>query len=68
MFILELRELHFQYLHKGLKDVLPLSDDFSDSDELVKGVLLSGVGTLLQHRNWDVVKGRMKKVNVLLTR
>lgn len=65
---LELRDIHFDYLHHGLKEVLAVSDDFSDSDEIVKGVLLSGVGTVLKHRTWDIVKGRLKKTNVLLTR
>lgn len=48
--------------------MLPLADDFSDNDELVKAVLLSGVGNVLQHRSWDIVKGRMKKTNVLITK
>lgn len=68
LFVLELRNIHFDYLHKGLHDCLPLSDDFSDSDELVKAVLLSGVGTILQHRDHDFVKGKLKKKHVLLTR
>ncbi|CAH0552038.1 unnamed protein product [Brassicogethes aeneus] len=65
----KLRKLHFDYLYNGLYDVLPVSDDFSDNDELVKAVLYSGIGTVLKHRNWDVVKNRTKNnVNVLLTR
>ncbi|KAL3289179.1 hypothetical protein HHI36_003615 [Cryptolaemus montrouzieri] len=64
-----LRDIHFDYLHDGLKcRVLPISDDFSDEDEIVKGVLLSGVGTFLTHRNWDIVKGRMKRTNMFHTR
>ncbi|KAK9891227.1 hypothetical protein WA026_013542 [Henosepilachna vigintioctopunctata] len=64
-----LRSLHFDYLYDGLKSrVLPISNDFSDEDELVKAVLLSGVGSFLTYKNWDVVKGRLKKSNVLLTR
>lgn len=65
---LELRQIHFDYLYKGLYDIIPISDDFSDSDELIKSVLLSGVGNLLEHRNWDISKGRIKKTSVLLTR
>lgn len=65
----KLRTLHFEYLHKGLYDVMAISDDLSDNDELVKAVVYSGVGTLLQHRNWDIVKNRIKNnVNVLITR
>ncbi|XP_017778938.1 PREDICTED: ATP-dependent RNA helicase DHX36-like [Nicrophorus vespilloides] len=64
----KLRQLHFDYLRKGLYNSLAIADDNSDNNELVKGVLLSGVGTVLQHRNFDVVKGRMKKTNILLTR
>lgn len=41
----------------------------SDNDEMIKGVLFSGVGNVLQHRTWDLVKQRLKKnVNVFLTR
>lgn len=48
---------------------MPVSDDFSDNDELVKAVLYSGTGTVLEHRNWDIVKNRLKtNVNVLVTR
>lgn len=63
----ELRTIHFEYLYKGLSNILPITDDNSDNDELVKAVLLSGVGCVMQHRNWDIVKGKLKKVNVLLT-
>lgn len=66
---LELRQLHFDYLYKGLYDVMAISDDLSDNNELVKAVVYSGVGTILQHRNWDMVKNRIKNnVNVLITR
>lgn len=69
LLVLELRGIHFDYLYKGLLNVLPISDDMSDNDELVKGVLFSGVGNVLHHRNWDIVKQRLKNnVNVLLTR
>ena len=68
IFVLELREIHFNYLHKGLHGIVPLSDNFSTNNEFIKGVLLSGVGTFLFHRNWDLVKGRLKTANVLLTR
>ncbi|KAJ8925971.1 hypothetical protein NQ315_009826 [Exocentrus adspersus] len=65
----KLREIHFDYLHKGLYDVLPISDNMSDNDEMVKAVLYSGVGTILQHRNWDIVKNKLKNnVTCLLTR
>jgi ATP-dependent RNA helicase DHX30 len=62
----KLRKLHFDYLHNELHEVLPIADNYSDNDELVKAILYSGVGTLLRHRNWDVVKGRFKKSNVFL--
>nr|CAH7761914.1 unnamed protein product [Callosobruchus chinensis] len=65
----KLRKIHFGYIANGLHDVLPLSDDYSDNNELVKAVIFSGVGNILQHRDWDIVKNRLKKnVNVLLTR
>ncbi|KAK4883969.1 hypothetical protein RN001_000240 [Aquatica leii] len=64
----KLRNIHFDYLYRGLHDVLPISDDFSDNYELVKGVLLSGVGNVLQQRSWNIVKGRFKNTNVLITR
>lgn len=67
-FILELRDVHFDYLYKGLNKVLPISDDNSDSEELVKAVLLSGVNTVLQPQNFDYVQGRIKKVNGHVTR
>ncbi|KAJ8976101.1 hypothetical protein NQ317_008439 [Molorchus minor] len=46
----ELRNIHFDYLYDGLYDVMPISDNYSDNDELVKAVLFSGVGTVLNHR------------------
>ncbi|XP_071053906.1 ATP-dependent DNA/RNA helicase DHX36-like [Onthophagus taurus] len=61
----QLRDIHFEYLEKYLKNVLPISDDLSDNDELIKGVLLSGVGTLMEYSS--KVKGKKKK-HVLLTR
>ncbi|CAH2005588.1 unnamed protein product [Acanthoscelides obtectus] len=65
----KLRKIHFDYLFNGLYDVMPIADDYSDNDELVKAVILSGIGNILQHRNWDIVKNRLKQnVNVLLTR
>ncbi|KAF5280407.1 hypothetical protein FQR65_LT03216 [Abscondita terminalis] len=64
----KLRNIHFEILHNGLSDVLPISDDFSDNYEMVKGVLLSGVGNVLQQRSWDIVKGRFKNANVLVTK
>ncbi|CAH1163616.1 unnamed protein product [Phaedon cochleariae] len=65
----KLRNIHFDYLHDGLNNVIPVSDDHSDNDELVKAVLYSGVGNVLQHRDWDIVKNRFKNnTNVLLTR
>lgn len=66
--VLELRAVHFEYLFKGLSRILELSDDLSDNEDVVKAVLLSGVGNILQHRSWDIVKGRMRKSNVLVTR
>lgn len=65
---LGLRAVHFDYLYKGVRDSVPIADDNSDSDELVKAVLLSGVHTVLQPRGFDVVKGRTKKANVHITR
>nr|CAI5869381.1 unnamed protein product [Callosobruchus analis] len=65
----KLRQIHFGYIANGLHDAMHLSDDYSDNDELVKAVIFSGVGNILQHRDWDIVKKRLKKnVNVLLTR
>ncbi|XP_056634981.1 ATP-dependent RNA helicase DHX30-like isoform X1 [Diorhabda sublineata] len=65
----KLRKIHSDYLVDGLHDVLPFSDDYSDKDEFVKAVLYSGVGNILQHRTWDIVKNRLKNnTNVLLTR
>lgn len=65
----ELRKIHFDYLYNELLNVCPIADNMSDNDEMVKGVLFSGVGTVLQHRNWDIVNKRFKNnVNVLLTR
>ncbi|KAB0800786.1 hypothetical protein PPYR_06525 [Photinus pyralis] len=64
----KLRSVHLDYLHKGLYDVLPISDDLSDYDELVKAVLLSGVGNLLRRREWDIVKGRRRNKPALVTR
>lgn len=63
-----MRTIHFEYLFKGLAQILELSDDLSDNEDVVKAVLLSGVGNVLQHRSWDIVKGRMKKSNVLVTK
>lgn len=67
-YFLELRELHFEYIYKSFRDVFPIADDFSDSSEIVKGALLSGVNTVLQHRDWSIVKGRMKLTDVFITR
>ncbi|XP_050296944.1 ATP-dependent RNA helicase DHX30-like isoform X2 [Anthonomus grandis grandis] len=68
-FIKKLKDIHFEYLYKGLHQSMPVSDDYSDNDELVKAVLYSGTGTVLEHRNWDIVKNRLKTgVNVLVTR
>ncbi|XP_018577775.1 putative ATP-dependent RNA helicase DHX30 [Anoplophora glabripennis] len=65
----KLRKIHYDYLYNGLYKVLPISDDFSDNDEMVKAVLYSGIGTVLHHRTWDVVKNKLKNnVNCLLTR
>ncbi|XP_074042224.1 ATP-dependent RNA helicase DHX30 [Leptinotarsa decemlineata] len=65
----KLRKIHFDYLHNGLQQALPLSDDYSDNDELVKAMLFSGGGNLLTYRTWDIVKRRLKKdATVLLTR
>lgn len=61
--------MHFGYLYRGLYDVMPIGDDHSHNDEMVKAVLFSGVGNLLLYRNWDIVKNIFKKNrNVLLTR
>ncbi|XP_063921598.1 ATP-dependent RNA helicase DHX30-like isoform X2 [Zophobas morio] len=65
--ISKLRKIHFDYLHNGLLEALPVADSYSDNDELVKAILFSGVGNLLRHRNWDVVKGRYKKADIFLT-
>ncbi|KAF7279691.1 hypothetical protein GWI33_006851 [Rhynchophorus ferrugineus] len=68
-YISKLKDIHIGYLYNGLYDSLPICDDYSDNDELVKAVLYSGTGNLLVHRNWDMVKNRLKtNVNVLVTR
>lgn len=61
-----MRKIHFDYLHNGLHNTLPIADNNSDNDELVKAILFSGAGTLLRHRSLDVVNGRYKS-NVFLT-
>lgn len=67
--IVELRRIHFDYIYDGLHDVMAISDEYSHNDELIKAVLFSGVGNVLQRRNWDIVKNRLKNnVNVFLTR
>ncbi|XP_066150364.1 uncharacterized protein [Euwallacea fornicatus] len=68
-FIRKLKDVHFEYLNKGLSHSMSISDQYSDNDELVKAVLYSGTGKVLEHRNWDIVKNRLKtNVNVLVTR
>ncbi|XP_030754425.1 ATP-dependent RNA helicase DHX30-like isoform X2 [Sitophilus oryzae] len=68
-FINKLKDIHYGYLRNGLYNSVPLSDEFSDNDELIKAVLYSGTGNVLIHRNWDILKNRLKSnVNVLLTR
>jgi hypothetical protein len=53
---------------ENYKDLTAACNKYADSDELVKAVFLSGTGTLLYRRSWDVKKGRLKKnTNVLLT-
>ncbi|GLV40594.1 RHAU helicase [Carabus blaptoides fortunei] len=64
----QLKDIHYDYLAKYLQNVLELSDDYSASKEFIKGVLLSGVGNVLLHRNWDVVRGRLKKSSVFVTK
>ncbi|KAG5875068.1 hypothetical protein JTB14_018020 [Gonioctena quinquepunctata] len=65
----KLRKIHFDYLYNGLQRVVPISDEYSDNDELVKAVLFSGVGNILTHRNWEIVKRRLKSnTSVLVTR
>lgn len=65
----ELQDIHLGYLRTGLRHSMPIEDRFSDNDELVKAVLYSGTGTVLEHRDWDLVKNRLKtNVNVLVTR
>lgn len=54
-------------MFKGLHKCLPITDIYSENDELVKAVLLSGVGTLLRKQDWTVTKGRYKKSNVYFT-
>ncbi|KAL1501953.1 hypothetical protein ABEB36_007176 [Hypothenemus hampei] len=68
-FLNKLVNINLNYLHTELYHAMPISDQFSDNDELVKAVLYSGTGTVLEHRNWDIVKNRLKtNVNVLVTR
>jgi hypothetical protein len=53
---------------ENYKDLTAYCNRYADNDELVKAVLLSGTGTLLYRRSWDVKKGRLKKnTNVILT-
>lgn len=66
--ISELKDIHHEYLEKYLGDALHLSDEYSTNKEFIKGVLLSGVGTVLLQRNWDFVNKRLKKRKVFLTR
>lgn len=66
--VAKLRQVHFEYLFKGLRDAVYIGDDNSSRDELVKATLLSGVHSVLQPRNYDMVKGRIKKANVHVTR
>ncbi|KAJ8932609.1 hypothetical protein NQ318_022948 [Aromia moschata] len=64
----KLRKIHFDYLYDGLYDIMPIADNHSDNDELVKAVLFSGIGTILTHRNWDIVKNKVKNnTHVFLT-
>ncbi|XP_060518412.1 ATP-dependent RNA helicase DHX30-like [Cylas formicarius] len=68
-YIAKLRAVHFDYLYNGLYEAMPIADDLSDNDALVLSVLYSGVGTVLQHRNWDVSKSRLKtNTNRLITK
>lgn len=68
-FVTKLKAIHFEYLQNGLYDSMPISEKLSDNDELVKAILYSGAGTVLQHRNWDIVKNKFKSnTNVLVTR
>jgi hypothetical protein len=50
------------------KNLTTACNKYADNGELVKAVLLSGTGTLLYRRSWDVKNGRLKKnANVVLT-
>lgn len=60
--------MHFQYLESCLSNVSNLSDDFADDEEFIKGVLFSGVNNVLSGKGWDVVKGRLKRTDNLITR
>jgi hypothetical protein len=53
---------------ENYKDLAAACNRYAEYDELVKAVFLSGTGTLLYRRSWDVKKGRLKKnANVVLT-
>jgi hypothetical protein len=50
------------------KDLFAACNKYASNAELVKAVLLSGTGSLLNRRSWDVKNGRLiKNANVILT-
>jgi hypothetical protein len=53
---------------ESYKDLFAACNKYASNAELVKAVLLSGTGSLLNRRSWDVKNGRLiKNANVLLT-
>jgi len=53
---------------ESYKDLFADCNKYASNAELVKAVLLSGTGSLLSRRSWDVKNGRLiKNANVILT-
>ena len=53
---------------ESYKDHFAACNKYASNAELVKAVLLSGTGSLLNRRSWDVKNGRLiKNANVILT-
>jgi len=53
---------------ESYKDLFAACNKHASNAELVKAVLLSGTGSLLNRRSWDIKNGRLiKNANVILT-
>ncbi|KAJ9582631.1 hypothetical protein L9F63_023009, partial [Diploptera punctata] len=54
--------------YEDYKELSQPSNKYAGNDELVKSIFMSGTGTLLYRRSWDMKKGHMmKNANVLFT-